>query len=315
VRKRLALGLVLVVAIATACSSGSKASSKPSSSTSTAATTSAATTTTLAVRNGPCGNGATRPERYSSVIVFSFENRTWAAVGGAGFTAMPYLHSLATQCAYFTDWTETDTGQNSLSQYVGQVTGTRQPGTVNDCNPSATCSTKADSIFRQARTAGLVAVNYVEGATTPCRADGNAAKHIPALFLWGADDRAHCDAQVRPLPDLDVNALPAFAFVTPTLCNDGHDCPNATVDAWARKHIAPVIASAAYRTGKVAVFVWYDEDHPVPNLWITPSSKPGPQPLAGAGFAGTLAAWESMLGLPCLANACRAPDMRAAANG
>jgi hypothetical protein len=247
--------------------------------------------------------------------VFSFENRTWDAVGGAGFTAMPYLHSLATSCAYFTDWTETDTGQNSLTQYVGQVTGARQPGTVNDCNPSATCSTKADNIFRQARGAGLVAINYVEGATKPCRADGNAAKHIPALYLWGADDRAHCDEQVRPLRDLDVNALPAFAFVTPTLCNDGHDCPNATVDTWARAHIAPVVASAAYRAGKVAVFVWYDEDQPVPNLWIAPSANPGAQHLAGAGAAGTLAAWESMLGLPCLATACRAPDMRGVANG
>jgi hypothetical protein len=318
VRKRVSLCVVLVVAvvIAGACGSGKKTSSTTSpTSTTTAPTTSVASTTTLAVRNGPCGNGQTRPAGYTSVVVFSFENRTWDAVGGPGFTAMPYLHSLATQCPYFTDWTETDTGQNSLTQYVGQVTGARQPGTVNDCNPSATCSTKADNIFRQARASGLVAVNYVEGATRPCSADGNAAKHIPALYLWGADDRAHCDEQVRPFRDFDANALPAFAFVTPTLCNDGHDCANATVDAWARAHIAPVIASAAYRAGEVAVFVWYDEDHPVPNLWITPSAKPGAKRVTGAGAAGTLAAWESMLGLRCLANACAAPDLRAAANG
>ena len=61
------------------------------------------------------------------------------------------------------------------------------------------------------------------------------------------------------------------------------------------------------------MFVWYDEDHPVPNLWITPTASPGPVTATGAGYAGTLAAWESMLGLPCLANACSAPDMRAAA--
>ena len=108
--------------------------------------------------------------------------------------------------------------------------------------------------------------------------------------------------------------LPAFAFVTPSLCHDGHDCGNSVVDAWARTNVQRVVDSAAYQAGKVAVFVWYDEDHPVPNLWITPAARPGPITMSGAGYAGTLAAWESMLGLPCLANACDAPNMRAAAN-
>jgi hypothetical protein len=220
---------------------------------------------------------------------------------------------LAARCAWFADWTETDTHQNSLTQYVGQVTGARQHGTVNDCSPSSSCSTTADNIFRQARRAGITAINYVEGARKPCSASGNASRHVPALYMWGDGDRSACDAQVRPLSDFRLDALPDFAFVTPTLCNDGHDCGNAVVDAWARDHVQAVIDSAAYRAGDVAVFVWYDEDHPVPNLWIAPSARPGPITTAGAGYAGTLAAWESMLGLQCLAHACGAPDMRAAA--
>jgi phosphatidylinositol-3-phosphatase len=132
--------------------------------------------------------------------------------------------------------------------------------------------------------------------------------------MWGADDRAHCAEQVRPYSQFDPAHLPAFAFVTPTLCNDGHDCANDVVDKWARTNIQRVLDSAAYNAGKVAVFVWYDEGHPVPNLWITPTATAGAHNLAGAGYAGTLAAWESMLGLPCLANACNAPDMRHAAN-
>ncbi len=248
------------------------------------------------------------------MVVFAFENRTWGTVGLGFGPEMPYLHGLGERCSFFTDWTETDPGQNSLTQYVGQVTGARQSGTVDDCTPSAACSTEADSIFRQVRTAGKQAINYVEGATVGCSAEGNAAKHVPALYLWGADDRAHCDEQVRPLSEFDPAALPTFAFVTPTLCNDGHDCSNATVDAFAEAHIQPVLASEAYRSGEVAVFVWYDEDHPAPNLWITPTARSGPRTISGAGYAGTLAAWEEMLGLSCLENACTAPDMRAAAN-
>ncbi len=251
---------------------------------------------------------------YSSIVVFTFENRSWNDVGLGFGPALPYLHGLGQKCAWFRDWTETNRSQNSLTQYVGQVTGASQQGTVNDCSPSPQCSTTADNLFRQVRRSGREAVNYVEGATHTCSASGNAAKHVPALYLWGADDRAHCDEQVRPLRAFDPNALPAFAWVTPDLCNDGHDCPNETVDAWAAAHIQPVLDSAAYRSGRVAVFVWYDEDHPVPNLWITPTAGAGSHDLAGAGAAATLRAWQSMLGLPCLAEACAAPDMRGPAN-
>jgi hypothetical protein len=227
---------------------------------------------------------------------------------------MAFMHGLAEQCSYFTDWSETDTAQDSLTQYVGQVTGAFQPSTVNDCAPSSTCHTTADNIFRQARHAGLVAINYVEGATDTCSAAGNAAKHVPALYLWGADDRAYCTTQVRPLATFNPNAPPAFAFITPTLCDDGHDCANAIVDRWAKTHIQPVLDSPAYAAGQVAVFVWYDEYQPVPNLWIAPTARSGPLARSGAGYAGTLKAWESMLGLACLGQACTGADMRAAAN-
>jgi phosphatidylinositol-3-phosphatase len=309
---RIALALVVGLVAAGACSSAAS-NGAPSSSTASPTTASAATSVSLTARPR-CGNGAKHPAHYTSVVVFAFENRTWSTVGGAGFGSMHYLRARAAECAYFAHWRETDVQQNSLTQYVGQVTGARQAGTVNDCEPSKTCSTRADNIFRQARRAGLAAVNYVEGATKRCSADGNAAKHIPELYMWGADDRAHCAQQVRPLSQMDPEHLPAFAFVTPTLCNDGHDCDNATVDAWAHDHVEAVIHSAAYRAGRVAVFVWYDEDSPVPNLWITPTATPGVHGLVGAGAASTLAAWESMLGLPCLADACTAPDMRGAAN-
>jgi hypothetical protein len=314
------IGLGTLLAIA--CSSAPRPTASPSTTNrassvpATGTDQPAASSSRPASARGVCGNSGRVPKRYASVVVFAFENRTWSDVGLGFGPEMSYLHELGQQCSYFTDWTETSTAQNSLTQYAGQVTGAPQAGTVDDCSPSESCSTTADNIFRQVRHAGLSAVNYVEGATVPCSAGGNAAKHIPALYLWGADDRAHCTEQVRPFGEFDPNNLPAFAFVTPTLCNDGHDhgCGNSVVDAWARKHVQSVLDSAAYRAGKVAVFIWYDEDHPVPNMWIAPTAKPGSVATPGAGYAGTLHAWESMLGLPCLANACAAPDMRAAAN-
>lgn len=294
----------MVLLVATACSSGSssKGADPPTSS---------------SVGTAPakvCANGKPPPQQYESVVVFSFENRTWRDVGLGFGSKMPYLHQLGRQCAFFRTWNEIDPGQNSLTQYVGQITGAREPGTVNDCSPSATCSTRSDNLFRQVRVSGRRAVSFVEGATRPCSAEHNAPRHVPALYLWSRDDRAHCKQQVRPLGELDVKDLPSFAFITPNECNDGHDCDDRVVDGWARAHIQPVLESDAYRAGKVAVFVWYDEDRPVPNLWITPTAATGALDVPGAGAAATLKAWQSMLGLPCLAGSCAAVDLRSPAN-
>jgi len=309
-RAAVAAAVALALALA-ACGSSSRATTRRRSP---ERTTSSTTTAVAPASGAACGANGPPPARYDSVVVFAFENRTWNDVGAGFGPAMPYLHGLGAQCSWFPDWTEADTHEKSLAQYVAQVTGVPNPGTPADCTPSASCSTDADSIFRQLRDDGRRAVDYVEGATTPCSAEGNAAKHVPALYLWGDDDRAHCDEQVRPLSDLDVDHLPAFAFVTPTLCNDGHDCGDDVVDTWARTHVQRVLDSPAYRAGRVAVFVWYDESAPVPNLWITPTARAGARTGVSAGSAGTLRAWQDMLGLPCLAAACTAPDLRTPAN-
>jgi hypothetical protein len=49
-------------------------------------------------------------------------------------------------------------------------------------------------------------------------------------------------------------------------------------------------------------------------MWVTPTATKGPLDVAGAGAPATLKAWQSMLGLPCLANACTAVDLRTPAN-
>jgi hypothetical protein len=245
---------------------------------------------------------------YSHVVVFSFENRTWSNVGlGFSATTMPYLHSLASQCSFFSDWTETNTSQNSLTQYIGETSGVDNPSTVNDCNPSTSCQSIDNNIFRQVRVAGGTARSYVEGATTGCSASGNAAKHIPALYYFGTytdgtgshNDHDFCNTEVRPYGELDVNNLPTYAFITPTLCNDGHDCGDATVDAWAQINVQKVLDSAAYKAGTVAVFIWYDEDHPVPNLQIAPTSHKGDLTQTGVGsHAALLKTIEDLLGVP-----------------
>ncbi len=272
-----------------------------------------ATPPTYPTNAAKCGSAAAPPAHYDHVVVVMEENRTWDAVGGVGFRDpnMPYLHDLGTRCTVFSQWTETNTTQNSLNQYIGLTSGISNTSTVDDCSPSTTCRSTDDNIFRQVRTSGGTARSYVEGATTGCSAAGNAARHVPALYFYGTytdgtgvhGDHDFCNDEVRPLSELDVAHLPTFAMITPNLCNDGHDCLNASVDTWAAKHLQPILDSPAYAAGTTAVFVLYDEDRPVPNLVIAPTALRGASPTPGAGHAAALKTWDELLGLPEIAQA------------
>jgi hypothetical protein len=221
---------------------------------------------------------------------------------------MPFLHDAAQNCTVFSDWTETNTSQSSLNQYIGLASGVSNSSTVDDCSPSPTCRSTDDNVFRQVRLAGGTARSYVEGATTGCSDEGNAAKHVPAMYFYGTytdstgthSDHDFCDSEVRPLSEFDVNALPTFAMITPNLCHDGHDCLDDAVDNWIAPRIQEILASPAYAEGKTAVMVLYDEDHPVPNLLIAPTANRGVNQTPGAGHAAMLRTWEEMLGLPIM---------------
>jgi hypothetical protein len=147
--------------------------------------------------------------------------------------------------------------------------------------------------------------SFVDGATAGCSASGNAAKHISALYFFGTytdgtgahNDHDFCTSEVRPYSEFNPNALPDFSFVTPTLCHDGHDCANSTVDAWAAANVKPVLDSAAYKAGNVTVFIWYDEDHPVPNMKIGLHVPAGVRTVP-IDYRTELQAWEDLLGVP-----------------
>ena len=250
------------------------------------------------------------------------ENRTWSQEGGPGFSAMPYFAGLARHCAFYDQWTQTNPNQDSLTQYIGLTSGVDNPHTVNDCSPSASCSSTDDNIFRQVRVSGGTARSYVEDATAPCSAAGNAAKHIPALYYRGSYqdagathlDSEFCTSEVLPLRALDPNDLPTFAMVTPNLCDDGHDCSNDTVDGWASVHIAAILNGADYLAGDTAVFVLWDESAPLPNLIVAPSALPGPRPGSGS-HAAALKTFDELLGLAPLdqGQLPAASDLRASA--
>ena len=163
--------------------------------------------------------------------------------------------------------------------------------------------------------------------------DGYATKHNPFVYfssitgLTHTDGNPHgssvtytnlayCDAHDVPLDrlpaDLAAGALPNYAFITPNLCDDGHDvCGSsnpdngpAQWDAFLQRWVPRILAAPAFQPGGDGLlFITWDEgegdstaccnEQPGPNLNETgvPPQTPGDDepPGPGGGQAGAVA--------------------------
>jgi phospholipase C len=146
-----------------------------------------------------------------------------------------------------------------------------------------------------------------------------AVKHNPAAYYVGGDDRNACQRDDIPLGDTSVGALaddlahdtvPAFAFITPDMCNDTHDCPVAQGDYWLGQWIPKILDSATYRNGRTAVFIVWDEPTPMPLIVMSPSTPTGTTTTEAVDHYSLLRTAEELLGLPLIGNAATAISMR-----
>ena len=116
------------------------------------------------------------------------------------------------------------------------------------------------------------------GASDPTqiarRGDQYAARHDPFVYFHSIiDDAARCDAHVVNLEHLpadlaDPAATPNYVFITPNLCNDGHDAKCAdgrvggltAINAFLTKWVPLITSSAAYRADGMLVVTFDESD-------------------------------------------------------
>lgn len=236
------------------------------------------------------------------------ENKVASSVIGSADA--PFQTMLARECATAT--AVSVVGAPSLPNYLG-ATGGSAFG-VHDDDPPAAHPISADNLFRQVRAAGGTAKSYQEDMPGTCAlesAEAYGVKHNPAAYYAAPEDRAACERDDVALDSFDTGALPTFAFVSPNLCHDTHDCPVATGDQWLAGFVGKLLASPAYARGDTAVIVWYDEYTPLPNAWLAPSVHPGSRFTTPTDQYALLRTTEDLLGLPeHLAGAADAPSLR-----
>jgi len=154
---------------------------------------------------------------------------------------------------------------------------------------------------RESATCGHVPLGQAESTQLAQPTDQYAAKHDPFVYFRAIiDDPARCNAHVVELAQLpadltSVATTANYSFITPNLCNDGHDsrCVDGrrgglvAIDAFLR-HWVPLIERApAFRTDGMLVITFDESDGVGPQ---GSSACCGERPLPGAkyppGFSG-----------------------------
>jgi acid phosphatase len=240
------------------------------------------------------------------VVVAIFENKAYEQV--AGNSSAPYLSDLLARSAVFTD--AHGVAHPSQPNYIALFSGSTQGVTDDHCPVRIT---GRPNLGRQLLDAGHTFAGYSESMPSAgyggCSSGRYAAKHNPWVDFDNVPASANLPYTAWPA---DLATLPTVAFVVPDMCNDMHDCPVATGDAWAREHLDAYARWAA--THDSWLVVTFDEDDGrAGNRILTLVTGAGVTPGPRTGFVdhySVLRTIEDRYGLAPLGRAATATPLR-----
>jgi len=219
---------------------------------------------------------------------------------------------------------------------------------------------------RESAACGHPAPNALDETQKAEAGDGYATRHDPFVYFHSViDDQAYCNGHVVALgaPDGTMPAgaprhetglakdlgtvlhTPRFSFITPNLCEDGHDYPCVNqeggasalddIDRFLETWVPKITSSPAFQRNGLLEITFDESDGPQSDSTACCEEQPGPgSPLPGitgpgGGLVGavllspfikpgtvsttpynhysSLASWESLLGLGRLADAASVP--------
>jgi hypothetical protein len=202
---------------------------------------------------------------FGHVYIVAEENTNYTDV--IGTSAMPYLNSLVSQYGLATQY-YADT-HPSIGNYFMWTTG--QILTNDDNQLPATFPISADNAVREVLAVGkswkqyaesIPSVGYTGGDTVGPDGGNFATHHAPLLYM---SDVLNSPAQLQNIvpftqfaTDLASGNMPNYAFVTPNMCDDAHDCSLTVADNWLQTNIDPLIKSAQFQKDGLLVIA-FDE--------------------------------------------------------
>lgn len=249
------------------------------------------------------------PGAIQHVVVVVEENKPAQSV--VGNPAAPYLNGLARSFAQASHYSAV--AHPSLPNYLALTSGTTA-GITTDCNPpGGSCLDTGPNLAQALDRAGRSWRMYAESMPAPCTTANTplyAVKHNPFLYFPRVTaDPAYCRSHDVPYDRLasdlaTTTSLPDFAFISPNLCDDMHDCSIAQGDAWLQNNIPRILESPAFTRQRSLLVITFDEGDSADNIVACIFAGPAARPRTVASQSFThyslLRTIEDAWGLPPL---------------
>jgi phosphatidylinositol-3-phosphatase len=213
---------------------------------------------------------APRAATYSHVIVVVMENLAYSeAITVSGYQTLAHRYASASDAYAST--------HPSLPNYLDLTSGSTF-GISSDCT---SCYVSSDNLGAQLSAAHVSWDDFSQGVPHRCFLGAEyglyAGKHNP--FRYYDDIRASyamCDHLLTYgsfLRDLHpASRMPKFSFVTPNLCNDGHNCSPSVAFTWLSGFVRSVTSSAAWSKHGLLIVTW-DEGADSDTSQVLPDGK------------------------------------------
>jgi hypothetical protein len=178
-------------------------------------------------------------------------------------------------CVTYSEFESTGTGANGQALGSGCVYP-KPVQTIGDQLDTAGKSWKAyqediGNSATQPKTCRHPAIGAVDTTVIPRRGDMYATRHDPFVYFHSVIDEPSCATNVIALGPLAadlqfVTTTPALSFITPNVCNDGHDSPCKdgrpgglkSADAWLKQWVPRILAAPAFKADGLLV-ITFDE--------------------------------------------------------
>lgn len=251
----------------------------------------------------PAPTAGQRAGTPGHVFIINLENKGYDRTWGAG-SAAPYLSTtLRAQGVLLSQYY--GIAHHSNPNYLAQISGQASNAvTRNDCPKYAPFTqtgvappgqfqgsgcvypASVPTVAGQLSSAGKSWKGYMEDMKTPCRhpelgardnaqkakaGDQYATRHNPFVYFEEITSSPDCRANVVDFSELagnlkSVETTPALSYITPNLCNDGHDQPCVdgstgglvSADAWLAEQIPRIMESPAFQQDGMIV-ITFDE--------------------------------------------------------
>ncbi len=231
-----------------------------------------------------------------TVFLILMENTNWSDIKGSA--SAPYINNTLLKAASYATQYQNPPGLHpSEPNYLWLEAGTNF-GVTNDNNPSSNHQSSTQHLVTQLKAAGVTWKAYQEdisGTECPLTSVGKfAPKHLGMLFFddvtnTNSKTSVECISHVRPYTelgtDLSGHSTARYNFITPNLCDDGHDsfgCATLdhvkNADTWLAAEVPKLLASDAYKDHG-AIFITWDEseggDKPIGMIVLSPKARGG----------------------------------------